>query len=262
MDMQLKEKFLSQWDKYFNGNELPFTLMYTNTPNNATKMSFDSEHNCLISIISHVRSGRNIYFDADSVNCSGARQSLGFETQLNYSTAYLFSNCNISSNNGKNPKKDFSRIPEWIKQLPRIQAPESKGVFKRWDRLEATDNPEIVIFFAEPNELSALLTLANFYESSPHTVNLPYCTACASLTLFPLKERYSKNPKPVMGMLNVSSRPYVPQTTISFAVPFNKFESMVHCMENSFLTTDTWQKAQMRLTSPSAQKYQRLRCHF
>jgi hypothetical protein len=37
-------------------------------------------------------------------------------------------------------------------------------VFKRWDKLETKDNPEVVIFYARPDVLAGLYTLASFDE--------------------------------------------------------------------------------------------------
>jgi len=51
----------------------------------------------------------------------------------------------------------------------------------------------------------------------------------------------------VIGMFDVSARPYVPKETLSFAVPMNKFRCMVDDMEQSFLITDSWAKVRKRI---------------
>ncbi|MEF8823018.1 MAG: DUF169 domain-containing protein [Desulfohalobiaceae bacterium] len=262
MDMELKRKFTDLWERYFNGHELPFVLMYSQDPLKSKKVYVENNHDCLTYIVSHARAGKNIYIESDSLNCSGGKKSLGFDTYTDLLSAYLMSNCNDREKKGNDCKKKTRNIPEWVEQFPTIQAPGPKAVFKRWDRLEESDDPEVVIFFADPNELSALFTLANFEESNPHNIKTPFCPGCASLAMFPMQEKFSQNPKPIVGMLNISTRPYVPQSTFSFAVPFEKFEPMVENMDNSFLAHETWQKAQIRYTYPSARKYNRLRCHF
>lgn len=262
MDLEFKKIFMDLWDNYFNGNELPFVLMYQQDPLNANKVYLENNRDCLTYIVHHARAGNNIYLEPDSLNCSGAKTSLGFDTDTDLLSAYYISNCNNKAKTGKDYKKKSKNIPEWIEQLPTIPAPGPKAVFKRWDRLDERDNPEVVIFFADPNELSALFTLANFEESSPYAVKTPFCPGCASLTMFPMQERFSQNPNPIVGMLDVSTRPYVPQSIFSFAVPFKKFERMVENMDNSFLAHETWQKVQIRYTYPSARKYPRLRCHL
>jgi len=50
---------------------------------------------------------------------------------------------------------------------PSFRAPKSFFIFKRWDKLAQEDDPEVVIFFAQPDVLSGLLTLMDFDESQP-----------------------------------------------------------------------------------------------
>ncbi len=56
----------------------------------------------------------------------------------------------------------------------------------------------------------------------------------------PYLEKDSKRPKGVIGIFDVSARPYVPEDVLTFAVPMNKFASMIENMEESFLITDSW----------------------
>ncbi|HET6364810.1 MAG TPA: hypothetical protein VFG02_07150 [Nitrospirota bacterium] len=54
-------------------------------------------------------------------------------------------------------------------------------------------------------------------------------------------------PRDVIGMFDVSARPYVPKETLTFAVPMNKFIRMVQNMEESFLITRAWEKVKKRI---------------
>ena len=63
-------------------------------------------------------------------------------------------------------ESDIKKTPEiaaeFLKHVPTFKAPGKFIVFKRWDRLEELDKPEVVVFFAQPDVLSGLFTLANF----------------------------------------------------------------------------------------------------
>jgi hypothetical protein len=48
-------------------------------------------------------------------------------------------------------------------------------------------------------------------------------------------------------MFDVSARPCVPKDVMSFAVPMKKFVKMVGYMDESFLTTPSWQAVRKRL---------------
>ena len=121
-------------------------------------------------------------------------------------------------------------------------------VFKRWDALDAAaDVPEVVIFFARPDVLSGLFTLANFGQVTVHGVVTPFAAGCGSIVQYPYLERDAENPRAFVGMFDVSARPYVPSDVLTFAVPMRKFASMVANMEESFLITPSWEKVRQRL---------------
>jgi hypothetical protein len=47
-------------------------------------------------------------------------------------------------------------------------------------------------------------------------------------------------------MFDISARPYVGKNTLSFAIPFPKFQRMVVNMGESFLTTSSWKALRRR----------------
>ena len=114
-------------------------------------------------------------------------------------------------------------MPELVRALlehqPPFEAPGRYIVFKRWDKLDAADDPAVVVFFAPPDVLSGLFTLANFDETRSQAVVAPFSSGCASIVYHPYHELQSQTPKAVLGMFDVSARPCVPSEVLTFAVP-------------------------------------------
>jgi hypothetical protein len=131
--------------------------------------------------------------------------------------------------------------------MPAFKAPSPFIVFKRWDMLEASDDPAAVIFFAKPDVLAGIFTLANYDEIEQHGVIAPFGSGCSTIVMYPYLERDSQRPRAVLGMFDVSARPFVPKEVLTFAVPMNKFERMVDNMDESFLITPSWEKVQKRI---------------
>ncbi|MDL5501744.1 MAG: DUF169 domain-containing protein, partial [Candidatus Methanoperedens sp.] len=77
-----------------------------------------------------------------------------------------------------NGRQRYKKSPELVKELmnkqPVFRAPAKYIVFKRWDMLEESDNPAVVIFFARPDVMSGLFTLSGFDESEPNGVIAPF----------------------------------------------------------------------------------------
>ena len=120
-------------------------------------------------------------------------------------------------------------------------------MFKRFDKLEEQDDPAAVIFFATPDVLSGLFTLANFDKSEPNGVFCPFSAGCGSVVQYPFLENGSERPQAVLGMFDMSARPCVPKETLTFSVPMKKFQHMAGNMEESFLITHSWDKVRNRI---------------
>jgi uncharacterized protein (DUF169 family) len=247
MDTQRKEQFLRLWEKYFTGAELPITFYYTDETPPVDLVKPATGHRCLFADLSQVRTGRSLGFDVQSIGCFGGKRYTGFSAPLAPHFEYFLS-CGIP---GKLEGERYKKSPEIVKELmakaPKFQAPHQFIVFRRWDKLEASDEPEVVIFFARPDVLSGLFTLAGFDMADPNGVFTPFSAGCGSIIQYPYLERSADTPRAVIGMFDVSARPFIPEDMLSFAVPMSKFDRMIDNMNESFLSTPSWGKIRKRI---------------
>lgn len=247
MDLELKENIIKLWKKYFNNAELPITFYYTDEEGQAEIAKPGSIPRCIIGALSNVRKGKSYSFDAGSIGCFGGKRYLGFAEKIRPNFEYFLS-CGIPGElEGERYKKSPDIVKELIKKQPVFKAPARYIVFKRWDMLEASDKPEVVIFFARPDVLSGLFTLAGFDVSNPNGVIAPFSSGCAAIVQNPYLEKDSTEPRGIIGMFDVSARPYVRADELTFAAPMNKFETMIGNMEESFLITESWKMVQKRM---------------
>jgi uncharacterized protein (DUF169 family) len=247
MDIAVKDDFLTLWKKYFNGAELPLTFYYTDESGRGEAVTRDSVPRCFIGALAKVRQGQSLAFEKESVGCAGGRRYLGFAPDLMPNFEYFLS-CGIPGQmEGERYKKSPELVKENMKEWPVFRAAGRYIVFKRWDNLEETDNPEVVIFFTEPDVLSGLFTLASFDEAGQNIAFTPFGSGCSTIVQYPYLELNVPNPRAIIGMFDVSARPFVPRNVLTFAAPISKFTRMVANMEESFLITDSWAKVQKRI---------------
>jgi len=235
------------WKKYFDGAELPVIFYYTNEEGHARLVEPDSVPGCVIGILSEVRKGRSLCFNVDSVGCPGGKRYLGFTEGIMPDFEYFLSYGIPGKLTGERYCKSPELVKEIMKRSPTFKAPGRFIIFKRWDKLEESDDPEVVIFFAEPDVLSGLFTLARFDETEQNAVFTPFGSGCSTIVQYPYLERDSARPRGVIGMFDPSARPFVPNNVLTFSVPMNKFVRMISIMEESFLITDSWRRIQKRL---------------
>jgi len=247
MDMQLKELFLDRWDKYFAGADLPITFYYSNDEGRAPKATNPKEWRCFIGELGRVRHGESLAFSNKAITCAGGKRYSGFSQQLRPNFEYFLSYGIDGALEGERYKKNPELVKEQLQQHPAYKAPGEYLICKRWDRLEEQDEPLIVAFFATADVLSGLFTLANFDESPSQGVIAPFGAGCSSIIYHPYFESKSEHPRGVMGMFDVSARPYVEQGVLTFSVPWEKFVRMVKNMDESFLITNSWDKVRKRI---------------
>jgi len=247
MNIEFKEDFVGLWRKYFGGAELPISFYYTDEEGYAELVKPGALSRCVIAALSLVRKGRAFCLDAESIGCFGGKRYLGFREEIRPDFNYFLS-CGIP---GKVEGERYKKTPELVDQsvelAPPFKAPAKFIVFKRWDFLEKRDEPDVVIFFAPPDVLSGLFTLASYDEADPNVVFTPSGSGCSSIVQYPYLEKNSIRPRAVIGLFDVSARPYVPENTLSFSVPMSKFVRMVRNMEESFLSTNSWRTVQGRI---------------
>jgi uncharacterized protein (DUF169 family) len=247
MKIEIRDHFIKQWKKYFNNADLPITFYYTDNPGESEIVPTTGKWNCIICQLQKVRSGQSLAYAAESVKCGGAKRYLGFADTIRPDFEYFLS-CGIEN---KMEGERYIRTPQLVLDLMKKQKKLSINgkyiVFKRWDKLNENDNPDVTIFFASPDILAGLFTLANFDQSEPDSTITPFAAGCGSLVYFPYNEKDSQRPRAVIGLFDVSARPCVQEGILTFSVPMIKFTKMISYMDESFLITNSWKKVQKRI---------------
>jgi uncharacterized protein (DUF169 family) len=248
MDISLRDTFLSRWREFFNSADLPVTFEYVNDPREAEIAKSTVETRCFIAALSDVRAGTSLAFAASSFGCMGGKHYCGYSPHLRAGIAEFLSH--DEQGEGERYKKNPEIAAEVIGRSPRFDAPAPFLLCKRWDKLTGADDPAVVVFFAIPDVLSGLFTLAGYEEPDPQgAVMIAFAAGCGTIVRYPFVELKSKNPRAVLGMFDVSARPHVPAPTLSFAVPMPRFLRMAANMDESFLITESWKKVQRRLST-------------
>jgi uncharacterized protein (DUF169 family) len=240
MDMKFKQHFLDRWQKYFGGAELPITFYYSDHPVPGCETKVDDGLHCFIGKLGAVRKGRSICLAKEDIACMGGKRYLGFSNELRANFNYFLS-CGIPGEmEGERYKKSPEIVEQFMAKQPPFAAPAKYIAFKRFDKLEESDQPLVVIFFATPDVLSGLFTLVNYEEADANGVIAPMGAGCASIVQHPLKQAAEPHQRAVLGMFDVSARPHVPARVLTLSVPWQKFSRMVDDMDESFLTTKSW----------------------
>ncbi len=205
-------------------------------------------HVCMFALLKRAREkGETVYFDADHAGCFGGGYYMGFRDMPMPKIEYFLS-CGIP---GEMEGERYIKTPEIAREYfasvqPR-KSPAKYCLFKRLDRLPAAEEPEVVIFFASPDLLSGLFTLTNYATERMDAVRIPFSSGCGAILSHPLKEAEKENPQAILGLFDVSARPFVGPNILTLAMPTKLFLSLLDNQEESFLITKSWQKVRERI---------------
>lgn len=242
-----KEEFLVKWKKYFGKSELPFVFFYAPERGDIPLARPPRDWSCLICELAKVRQGESLAYHKDNLRCGGARRYLGYEQGIRKNFEYFLS-CGIP---GEMEGERYLRTPEMVKEMmgkmPPLDMNDQFVIFKRWDKLEESDEPVGIIFFATPEVLSGLFTLANVDRVDGKGVTCQFGSGCGSIVYQVIREAEKEDPRAVIGMFDPSARPCVPRDILSFSLPMKKFGKMVGYMDESFLITGTWKEIRRNL---------------
>jgi uncharacterized protein (DUF169 family) len=251
MDAGLRDRFTTLWQKYFPGTELPITFEFRNASDAARKVSPPDGWRCLICQMGRVRNGTSLVLDARSITCRGGLMYTGYSHERPPEFRYFLSH-GKPGGEGERYKQTPEIVDAWEKLIPFFPSQGKDLVLTRWDQLAEQDNPEVVIFFARPEVMSGLFTLANFDQSDPQGVICPMGAGCSSIIYYPWLEQQKPDPKVVLGMFDPSARPCVPLDVLTMAFPMKRFARVIGYMEESFLITKTWETVKKKMERSEA----------
>jgi len=247
MEPKLRDKFIRFWDRYFPGAELPLAFYFIDDIGDMELSPPTEGLKCFATDLLRVRRGECIAFHKEALGCPGARKYLGFTQTHPEEIDHFLAGGLPGVIEGIRYKKNLELATASMKNLPEFKAPGKYAVWKRWDLLETTDSPEVIVFFTQPDVLSGLFFLANYDRAESTGVHSPFASGCASIVMYPHIEKHAEKPRAVIGMFDPSARQYLSDKLLTFSVPMNRFLEMIENMEESFLGTKTWSKLSRRI---------------
>ena len=203
---------------------------------------------CAIAMLAAAANGKTAAFSAETATCTGSRAGLGFEK---YPLGWIeyFLSCgseNVERCERYKQTPEFAR--EFITNVPNAlieKLPPRKKflLLKPLDELSETETPELVIFLVNVDQLSGLVTLANFDSAGVDGVKILFGAGCAQTILYPLADKAHC----YVGLTDPSARRFVDKNLLAFSASYERFLQMEKFAVESFLATDAWAKISARI---------------
>ncbi len=214
---------------------------------------------CVAAMLVSASKGKTCVFDRSSFGCVGGGVGLGFGNQYEarqFPIEYLLSCGDNQTYSDRGRRRETvrgeryfdspERAQQFIRSLPITDIPTKFVVFRPLEKSTVMDNPALVVFMVNPDQLSALVVLANFDRAEINTVIAPFGAGCQSI-LFGYAEAKKEKPSAIIGMFDITSRKLVDPDILTFTVPYAMFRTMEENAEKSFLKTEQWENIAGRI---------------
>ncbi len=196
---------------------------------------------CVLGIVWRARrKGTAAYFDRERFGCPGAAFYLGFMKP------YLMMHPDfISVGERYVESRDAAR--DFFERIDPCPAPARFCVIKPISQFLENEQPLVVIFFARPEVLSGLFSLAAFLYRGNDAVRAPFGPGCAGIVAWPLRLIEEEKEYAIIGSFDPSCRKFLKTDELTFAVPFSMYTKMLDRFTESFLALETWKTTRKKI---------------
>lgn len=199
-------------------------------------------HGCILPRLEDAAEGKTVVvFQAHTNACPGSRAGLGFEKLSIDPMAELLSK-GKEGHGGMAYKKTPDLAVSYLHSLPET-VPSKYVIFQPLDKLSDAVVPTAVIFLVNADQLSALVTLANYDRPNQDNVKVLFGAGCVQAVLYSMCDTGAC----ILGLTDPSTRLPISKDLLSFSIPYARFLEMEDNVPESFLTGETWRQIQKRL---------------
>lgn len=228
----------------------PVAIFLSNEKPEGALQGQEGQWSCTIPFFLAATKGKTAVFERSTTGCPGGKAGLGFGQFPNYpgGIEYFLSEGKSDVFEGEGYLKDPELGKEFVDCLPITDIPYQYVIFKPMSQVDTTEEiPELIVFYANTDQISALTVLANYYRPGIENVLIPFGSGCQSIFLIPYAETKKENPRAVVGLIDITVRPMVEPDMLSFSVPYKMYLDMEENVKGSFLEKHLWHRVVARM---------------
>ncbi|MCB6203789.1 DUF169 domain-containing protein [Extibacter muris] len=236
----------------------PIGIFFGNTTAKCDLDAAADKRNCVVPLLMASAKGKVISMDEESCNCPGGATGCCFGdgfSRLNPNIHIM-----LSQGAGENAPegtpimlKEGERFfcnediaMKWRKNMPFSDKAYPRIVFAPLSRWDEIGKPDLVFLLANPDQISALVTMLGFHNGKSLNTLAPYGAACHSI-LYAAEQMEKEEPYAIMGLFDISQRNAALENCLSLTMPYQLWEPLSVDLDKSCLTSHSWRKIEARL---------------
>jgi uncharacterized protein (DUF169 family) len=258
----------------------PVAILWSDTKPKGALQIKPGARTCIMPFFAQVLTkGRTAVFDRESFGCPGAKAGLGFGSGypdafggagIDFMSAFFCKGAESSSNReafcavanripererakfleGERLHKSPAKAKKWMtRELPITDISERYVIFTPLNRVKEGEKPVVIVFAADPLQLTGLITLVGAVREGIDPVLVPPMAACQQIGAYVYSEARQEHPRAVLGNTDLAARANVgaaiPENIFTMAVPFSLFREMEEEAKNGVFDGPIWKDLTM-----------------
>ena len=223
------------------------------------------KRNCIVPFLLSAARGKVIGVDDEGCTCPGGTVGCCFGdgfTRKNPNIHVMLSQgmgdaapaeAPIHLKEGERFFCDEETALKWRCAIPFSERGFPRVVFASQSRWGEIGVPDLVLVFADADQLSAIVAMLGFHNGRALNVIAPFGAACHSI-VFAAEQMGKDEPMAVMGLFDISQRSKAIADYLSLTMPRALWEAMQEDLDKNCLTTHAWQQIEKRRAGGLAQK--------
>lgn len=253
----------------------PVALIWTDDKPKGVLQYKAGKYGCVMWLVTSAAKGKPAVCDADTCGCFGGGVGLGFGNMylkvpgglegFHYFLSVGYEKWAIGGAIAEQMKpfvtdevydnfvhgERYFHSPDEVRKfvacLPMTEIPARYVLFKQLAQVnQGGEKPRVIIFFADPDQLAALVVLANYGRGDNENVIIPYAAGCQTVGIYPYREAETERPRAVVGLTDLTVRLHIRKqlgpNLVTFAAPLRLFEEMESHLDGSFVERPVWQE--------------------
>ena len=236
----------------------PVGIFFGNTEAQCDLAASPDRRNCVVPFLLTAAKGKVVSMDEESCNCPGGAVGACFGdgfTRRNPNIHKMLSQGfgEMAPPNMPPHMKDGERFfcnealaLKWRNAMPFSEKGYPRIVFAPMSRWDGIGTPDLVYVFANPDQLSALVTMLGSHNGKALNTLAPFGAACHSI-VYAAEQMDREAPMAIMGLFDISQRKANLENYLSLTMPYSLWEGLGKDLDKSCLTTHSWKEIEKRL---------------
>ena len=236
----------------------PVGIFFGNTEAQCDLAASPDRRNCVVPFLLTAAKGKVVSMDEESCNCPGGAVGACFGdgfTRRNPNIHKMLSQGfgEMAPPNMPPHMKDGERFfcnealaLKWRNAMPFSEKGYPRIVFAPMSRWDGISTPDLVYVFANPDQLSALVTMLGSHNGKALNTLAPFGAACHSI-VYAAEQMDREEPMAIMGLFDISQRKSNLENYLSLTMPYSLWAGLGKNLDKSCLTTHSWKEIEKRL---------------